>query len=439
MKDHITNVHEGQRNFKCDLCGKYFGRKQDLKKHKTNVHDTVEKLRKRSVLIGSENVKSINEPKNRKENETFKCEICCRIFSNKCNLRVHATAIHNVETVEKQKQFQCDICFKYFPKISNVKKHKSSVHEGEKNFKCDLCEISFVQKRNLIKHETTVHDGVNELENNDISLTDFVKCDICFQTYSSKRSLNIHKVSVHIGAMPLQLKNIKCEVCGKIFVNNSQLNGHFRRHHYTEKSECELCNKTFKAKTDLIRHTTEVHNKTKTHKCDVCFKFFSRNFHLKNHERSVHGKERNFKCDACLKQFYEKRNLRAHVSTVHEGKKEYHHCHICFKKLGCKSYLQKNVRNHEKEKKINTNEIDKYSKHQKEENYALYTDFSDPHSNKENEARKEFGGPNDKIEIIEKPISQTKNFKCEKCDSNFVNNISLIVHVAFIHEKTLTI
>ena len=41
LKRHIAVVHEGQKNFLCDLCPKAFGTKNNLKNHKIHVHEGV--------------------------------------------------------------------------------------------------------------------------------------------------------------------------------------------------------------------------------------------------------------------------------------------------------------------------------------------------------------------------------------------------------------
>ena len=39
IKKHIKSIHERQRNYKCDYCGKYLNESGSLKNHIKTVHD----------------------------------------------------------------------------------------------------------------------------------------------------------------------------------------------------------------------------------------------------------------------------------------------------------------------------------------------------------------------------------------------------------------
>ena len=56
--------------------------------------------------------------------------------------------------------FKCDICSKIFQKNDHLKQHIESIHEG-KTFKCDICPSSFTQKGHLKRHIESVHEGKN--------------------------------------------------------------------------------------------------------------------------------------------------------------------------------------------------------------------------------------------------------------------------------------
>ncbi len=64
---HIKNIHDGQRNFKCAVCGKQFAQNCDLRRH-ARIH-TGEK--------------------------PYKCEICGRPFCQKYGLRIHLANVHS--------------------------------------------------------------------------------------------------------------------------------------------------------------------------------------------------------------------------------------------------------------------------------------------------------------------------------------------------------
>ena len=72
MKRHIHTVHEGNKDHKCDDCGKIFSSLQVLEKHLHRVHDGY---------------------------KDHKCESCDKSFSQAGNLKTHIHIIHDTTNV----------------------------------------------------------------------------------------------------------------------------------------------------------------------------------------------------------------------------------------------------------------------------------------------------------------------------------------------------
>ena len=72
MKSHIKTIHEGQRNYKCDFCGKLFTESGNLKNH----------------------IKSIHE-----EQRNYKCDYCGKSFAQSGHLKKHIKTIHEGQKV----------------------------------------------------------------------------------------------------------------------------------------------------------------------------------------------------------------------------------------------------------------------------------------------------------------------------------------------------
>ena len=104
MRKHSSEVHEGKKPLKCDICDHCFSQNGSLKIQMLPVHD---------------------------ENKTFKCElVITALLTRAVRLNtIHIASVHNAK-----KSFKCDICDPSFYK----KKHIVKVHESKKPFTCNL-------------------------------------------------------------------------------------------------------------------------------------------------------------------------------------------------------------------------------------------------------------------------------------------------------------
>ncbi|XP_014296175.1 zinc finger protein 678-like [Microplitis demolitor] len=146
---HIRSVHLGEKSQMCQLCGKGFFRKADLKTH-LNVH------------LGT--------------NQCI-CEFCGRKFNHISNL------IRHLRTHEGVKPYPCSICGKRFTQVSSLARHKL-IHERtnenetddddainknklskqkpiKRNHYCKTCGDSFRLMTLLKEHENT-HNQIIE-------------------------------------------------------------------------------------------------------------------------------------------------------------------------------------------------------------------------------------------------------------------------------------
>ena len=74
LKQHINLVHNGQKDYKCDSCGKAFSRANSLKIHIISVHNG---------------------------QKDYKCESCGKSFPQGGNLKNHINAVHNSQKDHK--------------------------------------------------------------------------------------------------------------------------------------------------------------------------------------------------------------------------------------------------------------------------------------------------------------------------------------------------
>ena len=69
-----------------------------------------------------------------------KCDSCGKSFFEAGSLKEHINSVHN-----GQKDYKCDSCGKAFFEAGSLKIHINSVHHGQKDHKCDSCGKSFSQ------------------------------------------------------------------------------------------------------------------------------------------------------------------------------------------------------------------------------------------------------------------------------------------------------
>lgn len=179
--------HPNQKyQFVCDICKQRFtprgSSKCNMSIHK---YDVDLKCQGKSTTHIEKNCKS----KFDLEYE-FKCNVCEKQFSRKCNLKTHMF-IHE-SNPELKYRFKCDVCARGFIYKCYLKTHMLTHEcnpELKYQFKCDVCERGFVEKYNLKIHMLR-HEHNPELKH-------LFKCDVCEKRLTSKGNLKRHMSRIH--------------------------------------------------------------------------------------------------------------------------------------------------------------------------------------------------------------------------------------------------
>ena len=96
----------------------------------------------------------------------FKCELCGDGFTRKNDVKRHTKLIH-----DKPRSFQCDICLKYFLSEDDLINHKG---KHQKDFRCCVCNHNFGKSEYFDNHIKFVHPNgrpkllTNELYNSEV-------------------------------------------------------------------------------------------------------------------------------------------------------------------------------------------------------------------------------------------------------------------------------
>ena len=112
----------------------------------------------------------------------------------------------------------------------------------------------------------------------------------------------------------------KCQICEKVFRNKQTLQKHTKNiHEKMEVLKCNICNISFQNKYGLLSHTKTFHEQKKND-CRSCGKSFSTTQNLNKHIYKVHEGQRDHKCESCGKSFSEAGTLNRHIHTVQATK-----------------------------------------------------------------------------------------------------------------------
>ncbi|XP_068201244.1 uncharacterized protein [Palaemon carinicauda] len=130
-----------------------------------------------------------------------------------------------------------------------------------------------------------------------------------YETHSSYIPEEI--ASCSLKAKPKKIKDLLCQICGKMLKGNSSLKFHLNRHHNIQPHACPYCSKSFSSRSILVQHL-RIHTGEKPYVCAVCDRPFRTRIGLSRH-KSMHSDARPFECSMCTKAFKTKVVLQRHL------------------------------------------------------------------------------------------------------------------------------
>jgi len=213
------------------------------------------------------------------------------------------------------------------PKPPRVRKKYYQSRVGRKQIKppkklkysfCRLCKMPGLNTREAYaEHVMKVHQ-----ENN--------VCLICKKSFPDGSV----KLVSHISHHHPPNKDFKCEVCGKAYAFQEQLDKHSQKPGIHDKSrwlhKCNDCGERFFLHEEMLKHRREAHinRTTKAHYCSVCNKGYAKRDSLKAHF-NTHLKISPHTCDfeSCGKKFTTRYHLLRHM-RLHTSRETYP-CPIC--------------------------------------------------------------------------------------------------------------
>ena len=161
-------------------------------------------------------------------------------------------------------------------------------------------------------------------------------CNISFDTLKSKR---IHMLLKHSN-----LDRVKCDYCDTV-ATTKQIAKHMDFSHKIKNIVCDVCGRMCKKEADLVAH----HNKShKVFTCNSCKESFVGTLKYKNHLREAHGKNiplyvaKPGQCQECDFVCNNGSALKYHVLRMHTpNDKKPHQCEKCGKGYSCTQHLSR--------------------------------------------------------------------------------------------------
>lgn len=313
----ISSLHNHLRShhypFWCDICGKRFLRKTQMRRHKEN-HSN-------SLFVCDECGRGFTHKKTWQNHikrhkalrtEMYKCSTCSKAFGNKTRLERHMR-LHTGD-----KPFECKYCDKRY-----YDRHQLQCHT-EKHFKeidctCEFCGETFTGTKKLDDHKIAKHLTGKELEDfvalrakrakrQAILREDICPYPNCSYTAKTYGAMYVHKRTKHVPAH-------KCKVCNKSFAFLNQLEVHMKLHTGEKPFQCELCGRSFRRGFSYREHM-EMHTSQESYNCPTCNKSFKRPRYLQAH-MLTHTSERKFSCEVCGNCYKTNGELKKHNKNKH--------------------------------------------------------------------------------------------------------------------------
>ena len=107
--------------------------------------------------------------------------------------------------------------------------------------------------------------------------------------------------------------------------------------------KCDVCQKSFVSRSNMLRHVLSQHRKSKQWECEECSRVFSSNFNLTRHLKTCKGEQPSSSTGRVLKR--KQSSSKTPTKKMKLGKPVHHHviCAICHKGFTSKKLLDERV------------------------------------------------------------------------------------------------
>ena len=199
------------------------------------------------------------EEKKARENIEAICEICCKEFESKKQLKQHVKSVHDT------RRFACELCDKIFKSKQAVQLHMN-VHTGARPYVCSQCRKTFADDSSRRQHEKYQHGDLD------------ISCNQCGKKFRSDRNLKLH-LMIHE-----QQQEIDEDGGGVArFTNEFKLEALQQVQIYGQMETCRRMKISYATLKNWVAACK------KNYSCQYCGKNLSSALRREEHERSKHN------------------------------------------------------------------------------------------------------------------------------------------------------
>jgi len=330
LASHLSSVHpdnfsgEGN-NFTCRICGRYHNARSKLIQHAT-IH----------IVLGA-------EPEHQPQSNLHNCLTCFRSFTNEQSLHDHQKTHHNSSVnvpnsaIQRKKlEHRCEVCYKVCGNVGALMTHRKS-HKMNAE---ELC----TRDHDLVEMETETEEMICDVTNNPgFESEQFYSCDICLKVFKNESLFSKHKqthvessksknITASCGMKVLIPKIEKqnfyvCDICALVFVTEKSLAAHSESHSVSLSHVSSVPHTQHSSANDISQDSlspiTAESQRTALPKdkfpCTICHITYNTSPLLSTHMEVSHSK--HFACSRCKKKtFTSYINLTKHFRICHPKK-----------------------------------------------------------------------------------------------------------------------